>query len=252
MGPGTTQSAAPNATKAGFTLLELVVVVAIAMVLAAIAIPAITNSLRVFTYKSSIAAFTGAIQSTRYQAIYHGCPYQLAFSSSTMTYTVASQVPTVVGSASCLTAMGTPSAADPAARKRRQAKPGSDAAISSERPGRSHGRDIDSGVDVLGPAERDDHDFGVREDLCHAVSAAANSGFTILEVMVAILVLTIGLVGTAALMSTTVSSTARSHLMSTAALLASEKLEDLSRFDVNDSPVAPGGSLVAEHDQLFR
>ncbi len=78
-----------------------------------------------------------------------------------------------------------------------------------------------------------------------------NSGFTLLEVMVAILVLTIGLVGTAALMSTTVSSTARSHLMSTAALLASEKLEDLSRFNVNDSPVAPGGSLAADTTNYF-
>jgi hypothetical protein len=82
------------------------------MVLASIAVPVITNSLRVFTYKSSIAAFTGAIQGTRYQAIYHGCPYQLAFSSATMTYTVASQVPPV-GNTSCLTAMGTASPAIP-------------------------------------------------------------------------------------------------------------------------------------------
>ena len=78
-----------------------------------------------------------------------------------------------------------------------------------------------------------------------------NSGFTILEVMVAILVLTIGLVGTAALMSTTVSSTARSHLMSTAALLASEKLEDLGRFDKTDTPVQAGGSLVANTSGYF-
>jgi prepilin-type N-terminal cleavage/methylation domain-containing protein len=78
-----------------------------------------------------------------------------------------------------------------------------------------------------------------------------NSGFTILEVMVAILVLTIGLVGTAALMSTTVNSTARSHLMSTAALLASEKLEDLGRFDKNDTPVQAGGSLAADTTGYF-
>jgi prepilin-type N-terminal cleavage/methylation domain-containing protein len=81
--------------------------------------------------------------------------------------------------------------------------------------------------------------------------SAPNAGFTLLEVMVAILVLTIGLVGTAALMSTTVNSTARSHLMSTAALLASEKLEDLSRFNVNDPPVAPGGSLTGNTTNYF-
>jgi len=73
-----------------------------------------------------------------------------------------------------------------------------------------------------------------------------DSGFTLIETMVAILILTIGLVGTAALMSTTVNTTARSHLMSTAAMLASEKLEDLDRFDKNDPSVANGGSLAAD------
>jgi prepilin-type N-terminal cleavage/methylation domain-containing protein len=73
----------------------------------------------------------------------------------------------------------------------------------------------------------------------------SNSGFSLIEVMVALVVLTIGLVGTAALMSTTLSSTVKSHTMSTAALLASEKLEDLGRFDKSDAPVQPGGSLTA-------
>jgi prepilin-type N-terminal cleavage/methylation domain-containing protein len=72
-----------------------------------------------------------------------------------------------------------------------------------------------------------------------------NSGFSLIEVMIALMVLTIGLVGTAALMSTTLSSTVKSHTMSTAALLASEKLEDLGRFDKNDAPVQQGGSLTA-------
>jgi prepilin-type N-terminal cleavage/methylation domain-containing protein len=80
---------------------------------------------------------------------------------------------------------------------------------------------------------------------------STNAGFSLIEVMVAILVLTIGLVGTAALMSTTVSSTAKSHIMSTAALLASEKLEDLGRFDKGDSPVLPGGSLTADTAGYF-
>jgi prepilin-type N-terminal cleavage/methylation domain-containing protein len=77
------------------------------------------------------------------------------------------------------------------------------------------------------------------------------SGFTVLEVLVAILVLTIGLVGTAAMMSSTVNSTARSHLMSTAALLASEKLEDLGRYSAGDVPVQAGGSLVADSAGYF-
>jgi type IV pilus modification protein PilV len=77
------------------------------------------------------------------------------------------------------------------------------------------------------------------------------SGFTLIETMVAILILTIGLVGTAALMSTTVNTTARSHLMSTAAMLASEKLEDLDRFDKIDPQVAAGGSLGADTAGYF-
>jgi type IV pilus assembly protein PilV len=55
-------------------------------------------------------------------------------------------------------------------------------------------------------------------------------GFTLIETMVAILILTIGLVGTAALMSSSVNMDAHARYQSTAALLASEKMEDLSRF----------------------
>lgn len=76
-------------------------------------------------------------------------------------------------------------------------------------------------------------------------------GFTLIETMIALMVLTIGLVGTAALMSTTVNATARSHVMSTAAMLASEKLEDLDRFDKLDPPVAAGGSLGADTAGYF-
>jgi prepilin-type N-terminal cleavage/methylation domain-containing protein len=71
-------------------------------------------------------------------------------------------------------------------------------------------------------------------------------GFSLIETMVAIGVLTIGLVATAALMSSTVGTTSRSRNMNTAALLASEKLEDLDRFPSNDVNLTPGGSLTAD------
>jgi type IV pilus modification protein PilV len=74
-------------------------------------------------------------------------------------------------------------------------------------------------------------------------------GFTLIETMVAILVLTVGLLSTAALMSTTVSTSARSHYMSMAAMLASEKLEDLDRYTKTD--VAQGGSLGADTANYF-
>src|SRR5580704_7288693 len=75
----------------------------------------------------------------------------------------------------------------------------------------------------------------------------AQRGFTLIETMVAILVLTIGLVGTAALMSNSVNMGAHARYVSTAALLASEKMEDLDRFPDNDPiNLAPGGSLGAD------
>jgi hypothetical protein len=69
--------------------------------------------------------------------------------------------------------------------------------------------------------------------------------------MIAIMILTIGMVGTATLMSTTVNSTARSHLMTTAAFLASEKLEDLDRFNKQDTPIQAGGSIMANTAGYF-
>jgi type IV pilus modification protein PilV len=74
----------------------------------------------------------------------------------------------------------------------------------------------------------------------------AQRGFTLIETMVAILVLTIGLVGTAALMSQSVNMGSHARYMSTAALLASEKMEDLSRFPNGDVNLNPGGNLAAD------
>ena len=65
-------------------------------------------------------------------------------------------------------------------------------------------------------------------------------GFTLVETMVAILVLTIGLFSAAALVGSSLNMGAHSRYMSTAALLASEKLEDLSRLPNNDPGLAAG------------
>jgi prepilin-type N-terminal cleavage/methylation domain-containing protein len=79
-------------------------------------------------------------------------------------------------------------------------------------------------------------------------------GFTIIETMVAIAVLTIGLVGAAALMTQMLGNSGRSRYMSIAAMLASEKLEDLNRFPTDDPaivvPAGPtAGSLTADTSQ---
>lgn len=91
----------------GFTLVELVVVVAIGMIMAAVAIPMVQSSLRFFALRSAVSTVTGAIQSTRYQAIFHGCPYQITFTAATRTYQVASTTPlvnAVTGVTSCTAA----------------------------------------------------------------------------------------------------------------------------------------------------
>jgi prepilin-type N-terminal cleavage/methylation domain-containing protein len=65
-------------------------------------------------------------------------------------------------------------------------------------------------------------------------------GFTLIETMVSIAVLTIGLLSVAALMSHTADTSAHSRYMSTASMLASEKLEDLSRFPSTNPALTAG------------
>ncbi len=71
-------------------------------------------------------------------------------------------------------------------------------------------------------------------------------GFTILEVLVATTVLIIGLVAVAGLIGSTLGGTARSGYMNQAATLATEKLEDLSRYPSADPTIAAGGGLSSD------
>jgi prepilin-type N-terminal cleavage/methylation domain-containing protein len=87
----------------GFTMLELVIVVAIGMILAGMAVPAITNTLRVYKMRSAVTSVTGAISSARYQAIFHGCKTQIVFTASSYSYQVQSEQPAIGGQA-CLAA----------------------------------------------------------------------------------------------------------------------------------------------------
>lgn len=72
---------------------------------------------------------------------------------------------------------------------------------------------------------------------------ARNSGFTLLEVAVAIFVLTVGVVSVAALAATMLTTGNRSKYLSLEASLASEKLEDLNRWPAEVPQVCvPTGS----------
>ena len=86
---------------AGFSLIEMLIVVAIAMTLAAIAVPQFLNAMNTYRLSAAVSATTGAIQSTRFQAIMHGCQYQLVITSASLTYQVYSETPPA-GTTGCL------------------------------------------------------------------------------------------------------------------------------------------------------
>lgn len=66
---------------------------------------------------------------------------------------------------------------------------------------------------------------------------ASDRGFTLLETIVALIVLTAGVVATATVAARSMSTSRQSRYMALAAELASEKLEDLDRWDANDPNV---------------
>jgi hypothetical protein len=71
------------------------------------------------------------------------------------------------------------------------------------------------------------------------------SGFALVEAMIAITILAVGLLGVAALLAQLGGNSTQSRYMSTEALLASEKLDDLNRFPLNDpSIVITSGNAV--------
>jgi prepilin-type N-terminal cleavage/methylation domain-containing protein len=65
------------------------------------------------------------------------------------------------------------------------------------------------------------------------------NGFSLLEVLVSIVVLTIGLMSTALLMANVYKSTVRSRYISLASQLASEELEDLNRYPASSNYTDP-------------
>jgi len=82
-------------------------------------------------------------------------------------------------------------------------------------------------------------------------NARRERGFSLIETIVAIGVLSVGLMSMAALMARMMSTTYRSGFMSMAMQLASEKLEDLNRYPTEDPNVAvtsgtTAGSLTSD------
>ena len=82
-------------TSAGFTMVELAMVVLISMITAAVALPIVQTTVNRYQLKGATASATWAIQSTRFQALMQGYPYQVTLSGGTgglnPTYQIASK-----------------------------------------------------------------------------------------------------------------------------------------------------------------
>lgn len=101
----------------GFTLLEVLIVVAIVFVLAALSMPLVQNTFAYFRLRGAASSVTGAIQSTRYQALQNGYPYAVALNKAASIYQIQNDPTNAglfvnVGNAIPLSGSGNPVALD--------------------------------------------------------------------------------------------------------------------------------------------
>lgn len=74
----------------GFTLIEMLIVLAILVIATAIAVPMLNNVMNTYRLRAAVSSVTGAIQSSRYQAISSGYAYQIVLSKAAGTFQVQS------------------------------------------------------------------------------------------------------------------------------------------------------------------
>jgi len=81
----------------GFSMIEVLFVLLISIILAAIAIPGVGSVVNYYHLQGAVASATWAVQSTRYQALMAGYPYQVVFSKANSNYQIQ-DLPTGAGS----------------------------------------------------------------------------------------------------------------------------------------------------------
>ena len=74
----------------GFSLIEMVLVVAILLITVVIALPLLNNIMTTYRLNSAVTAVTGFIQSARYQALSSGYGYQVVLNKAASTIQIQS------------------------------------------------------------------------------------------------------------------------------------------------------------------
>jgi len=77
----------------GFSVIELLVTLSVIVIVLAGSVPITQGVLKSYHLNAAATAVTGAIQSTRYQAIMVGCAYTIAFTQNSTSYQIATEVP---------------------------------------------------------------------------------------------------------------------------------------------------------------
>ncbi|HYB61668.1 MAG TPA: GspH/FimT family pseudopilin [Methylomirabilota bacterium] len=75
----------------GFSMIEIAMVIVLLLVLMCIAYPITQGTLNYFRLRGAVSSATWAIQSTRYQALMEGYPFQVTFNAANNTYQIASE-----------------------------------------------------------------------------------------------------------------------------------------------------------------
>ena len=79
-----------------------------------------------------------------------------------------------------------------------------------------------------------------------------NSGFTLMEVLVAMLILSVGLLGMAALITGIINSNKLSNRISTATVLAQDKMEDIKRIGYDNAVSETKASMPSPYANYER
>jgi Tfp pilus assembly protein FimT len=74
-------------------MIEIVMTLLVSLILMTMAVPQTRALVRSYRLQGAVSACTWAIQSTRYQALEQGYPYQVAFSSAAGTYQIQNETP---------------------------------------------------------------------------------------------------------------------------------------------------------------